>query len=344
MSKDTAINSSKANDKTLETNEILSRIECAVKAQNHLMASELGFIEDKEVIKLPILFNALWEKKFLVTFITIAFAVLSIIYSLSIPNIYRATTVLAPTNNESKGSLGGLASQYGGLAAMAGINLGGLDSDKKIEQAIVLLNSWPYLDEFIEKYNLKPTFMATKGWDEVANELIYDETLYNVESGEWLVENGKSMEPKSFETFEKVKSLISIDIDTKSGLVDLSVSHYSPFIAKSIVKLLTKELNEYFKEKDQKQAKKSINALSNKISETDNSDMQQLFYKMIEGHSKTLLMTEVSDEYLIKTLVPTMLPEEKSSPRRALIVLLGTLLGGSFAVCFVLFRAFKNQD
>ena len=43
-------------------------------------------------------------------------------------------------------------------------------------------------------------------------------------------------------------------------------------------------------------------------------------------------------EYLFKTIDPAIVPEEESSPKRALICVLGTLLGGMLSVLWVLIR------
>lgn len=78
--------------------------------------------------------------------------------------MYKSQLLLAPAQSDAKGGLSGLAAQYFGLAAMAGINLGGGDGSR-IEQAVELMKSWPFLEAFWQRHNLKPQIMAVKGWN-----------------------------------------------------------------------------------------------------------------------------------------------------------------------------------
>ena len=48
--------------------------------------------------------------------------------------------------------------------------------------------------------------------------------------------------------------------------------------------------------------------------------------------------TEASPEYVFVTISAAMVPEVKSQPKRALICILGVLLGGMLSVAFVLIR------
>lgn len=187
--------------------------------------------------------------------------------------------------------------------------------------------------------------MAVTGWDKQTDKLIYDESIYDSKTKSWLLNsNGETFEPLSIKTFNEVSKYISAGQDKDTGLVILSVKHYSPKIAFELTKLLTKELNDHFRELDKQEAHASINFLTNKINQTSNTEMRQVFYSMIESHSQTLMMTEVNKQYLVKTLVPTMMPEQKDSPNRALILIFGAFLGGILALAYVLVRYFIKSN
>ncbi|MDQ7050414.1 MAG: GNVR domain-containing protein [Enterobacterales bacterium] len=55
------------------------------------------------------------------------------------------------------------------------------------------------------------------------------------------------------------------------------------------------------------------------------------------------MLAEVSDEYVFKTLSPAKVAEEKSKPKRALIAILGFMLGGMLSVIIVLVRHFRKK-
>ena len=66
--------------------------------------------------------------------------------------------------------------------------------------------------------------------------------------------------------------------------------------------------------------------------------MKEVFYTVIEEQIKNKMLAEASPEYVFLPVSPAMVPEEKSQPKRALICILGVLLGGALSVAFVLIR------
>ena len=60
--------------------------------------------------------------------------------------------------------------------------------------------------------------------------------------------------------------------------------------------------------------------------------MQEVFYTIIEEQIKTKMLAEVSPDYVFVTVSPATVPAEKSTPKRASICILGTILGGIFAL------------
>ena len=94
---------------------------------------------------------------------------------------------------------------------------------------------------------------------------------------------------------------------------------------------------------DQQEAQSSIDFLTKKLEQTQLADMQTVFYQLIEEQTKTMMLAEVSPEYVLKTIDPANAPDEKSKPKRALICVLGTLLGGMLSVLIVLIRYFTNK-
>jgi LPS O-antigen subunit length determinant protein (WzzB/FepE family) len=52
----------------------------------------------------------------------------------------------------------------------------------------------------------------------------------------------------------------------------------------------------------------------------------------------------VRDEYVFKTIDPAIVPEQKFKPKRALICVLGVLLGGMLSVMIVLIRHFVSKS
>ena len=77
-----------------------------------------------------------------------------------------------------------------------------------------------------------------------------------------------------------------------------------------------------------------------KLQETNIAGMQQVFYQLIESETRTVMLANAQDEYIFKTVDPAVVPQEKSEPKRALIAIVATMLGGMLGVFTVFVIAF----
>ena len=138
-------------------------------------------------IDLAELWRAIWAGKFTIIIISMIFAVASVFFALSKPNIYKASAILAPASSEGgAGGLGALAGQFGGLASMAGISLGGGGSVDKTALALEIIKSRSFIEGFIAKHDLLVPLMASKNWDMTTDTLILDVELYDEINNEWI--------------------------------------------------------------------------------------------------------------------------------------------------------------
>ena len=295
-----------------------------------------------ELIDLRVLLVVVWRAKWLILAITGFFAVLSVVVALLLPNQYKATAILVPAASASTSSLGGLSRQLGGLASIAGISIGGDAGTEKYVIAIELVKTWGFLDTFIKDNNLEVAVFAAKGWDRANNQLVIDSDLYDIESSEWIRDfdpsEGETVEPSSWELYQELKDRITVGQDLNTSLITLSVEYYSPIIAKEWVDKLVVAINSHLRVRDRNQASKSIEYLKKQIDQTSLAEMKNMFYQLVEEQTKNLMLTEVSDEYVLNTLDSAKVPEEKSWPNRALICIGGTVFGFIFALFIVFLR------
>ncbi|AWA98771.1 LPS O-antigen length regulator [Vibrio harveyi] len=291
-------------------------------------------------IDLRELFGALWKGKWLIIAATFVFAVGTVLYALSLPNIYKSDALLAPAESSNGGGLSKMAGQLGGIAALSGINLGASESSQT-DLAVQIMKSRQFVEEFINKHGLLVPLMAAKGWDLANNKLILDEDLYNPTTGEWLREpNGlRGATPTAQEAFEVFsKEVFNVSQDKESGLYTVSVKNYSPYIAQQWVNWLIEDINKVMRERTIAETTQNLAYLNTQLQKTAVTDMQSTFYKLIEEQTKSLMLAEVQGEFTFKVVDPAVVPELKVSPKRALICVLGTLLGGLLGVMIVLVR------
>jgi uncharacterized protein involved in exopolysaccharide biosynthesis len=296
-------------------------------------------------IDLAELWRAIWSGKYIIIVISFIFAVASIAFALSKPDIYKASILLAPASSDSAGGMGALAGQFGGLASLAGISLGGGGTDKTA-LALEIIKSRAFLETFIIKHELLVPLMASENWDRATDSLVINKELYDSKNKKWLreVSYPKKSEPSSWEAYQELLKLLSITQDKATSLVTIDVGFYSPEVAKQWLIWLVEDVNDFMREKDEKEAQSSIDYLTKQLEKTEISAMETVFYQLIEEQTKNMMLTKVSAEYVLKTIDPAQVPEKKSGPKRALIVVLGTMLGGILSVLIVLIRHFTKNN
>ncbi|MDA0797024.1 MAG: Wzz/FepE/Etk N-terminal domain-containing protein [Proteobacteria bacterium] len=296
-------------------------------------------------IDLRELFGVLWAGKIKIIAITAVFAIASVIYALSVPNQYKAAALLAPAQS-SGGGLSGALGQLGGLASLAGVSLGGGESSEgQIAQEI--MKSWSYIEAFIAENNIAVEVYAAQGWSKGSNELQIDADLYDTETKTWLVENdnvGEVGPPSSWKLFESFSKRLAVSEDKKSGLVSVSIEYYSPQVAKQWVDLYVESINRFMQQRQVDKVTRNIAYLQEQIGKTSIAEMQEVFYSIIEEQTKSKMLAEASPDYAFVAVGPSMVPEEKSQPKRALICILGTLLGGMLSVLLVLIMHYTKKS
>jgi len=295
-------------------------------------------------IDLRELFAVLWAGKIKIIVITAVFAVASFIYALSVPNQYKATALLAPAQSDG-GGLSGALGQLGGLASLAGVSLGGGESGEgQIAQEI--MKSWSYIEGFIADNDLAVELAAVQGWSKGSNELQINDSVYDTENKQWLVENeaGVTGPPSSWWLFQAFSGRLTVSEDKKSGLVSVSFEYYSPQVAKQWVDMYVESINRFMQQRQVDKVTRNINYLQEQIEKTSIAQMQEVFYTIIEEQTKNKMLAEASPEYAFVAVGPSMVPELKSQPKRALICILGALLGGMLSVLMVLIMHYAKKS
>ena len=294
-------------------------------------------------IDLQELFGVLWAGSLKIIAITVVFAFVSIIYALSVPNQYKATALLAPTQSDGSALSGALA-QFGGLASLAGVDIGeGEISEGKIAQEI--MKSWSFIEGFIVDNDLAVELSAAQGWNKGSNELLIDDGVYDTENKLWLITNetGVSGPPSSWSLFQAFSGRLAVLEDKKSGLVSVSIEYYSPQIAKQWLDMYVAAINAHMQQRQMGKVTNNINYLQAQIEKTSIAEMREVFYAIIEEQMKNKMLAEASPDYALMAVSPSMVPEQISQPQRAFICIMGTLLGGMLSVLLVLVMHYARK-
>lgn len=280
-------------------------------------------------ISLKDIADTLLARRWLIVLMTIGFAIGGAAVAFLLPEKYEASIVLSPVDDSAGGKLGGagaLLSQFGGLAALGGINVGG--SGKKAE-AIATLQSHGLTENFIRDNNLLPILYADK-WD--------------AERKAW-----KTQDPDKVPTVWKAekkfaKKIRSIGEDKKTGLVTLTIEWTDAELAAQWAKDLVERANRDLRAREIKQSQTNLAYLNDQLTKTSVVELQKAIYSLIEAEIKKVMIANGSDEFAFRVVDPPRIAEERSSPKRGLIVAVALFLGFMLGVVLALSLPARNNS
>ena len=308
-------------------------------------ASARGYFDNE--IDLRDLLTVLWAAKKTIVRVVLISALVSVLVALYLPNKYTSEALLAPRSDSGAGgALGQMASQFGGLASLAGVSLGGLGDQSATAVAIELLKSREFFGTYLYDTVLID-LMAAQGWDRGTGKVLVDNSLFDSKTATWVRDVSEEYQVKpSVQEAHKAFSeeFLSVTEDKKTGFVRVAVTHYSPTVACDWVTLIVEGVNEAVRARDVEEAEKAIAFLNQQRLKTNLISLTEVFAELIEQQTKTVMLANASDEYVFQIIEPPVASELESEPKRALISALGALLGGILAALFVLIRHFIGRE
>lgn len=281
-------------------------------------------------IDLFALWETLMQQKWLILAVTFVCISLATALAFIMTPKYEAKVIATfAEEGKSGGGLGALASQYGGLAEMAGINLGGGGGNK--EATIAYMKSRVFIDSFIKENDLMPILYA-KQWD-AANK-------------KWLGDDPKKTPTtwKAYELFSK--EIVDIQLDKKTSLVTLTVTWKDREQAVSWANKLIERTNANLREKAIAENQLSQSYLEKELQKTSVVEVQNTIYRILETQIKSMMMANTQEQYALKVIDPAALMDENAfvKPKRPMMIALGGI-GGLFLGILLVFvrQAVRNR-
>ena len=280
---------------------------------------------DREVSFVEI-YRMLMGARVLILGVTLLSAAISVALAFLMTPVYRAEVLLFPVSEGEGGSgaLGRLASDFGGLAGLAGIDIGGGTK----AQAVAILQSRVLTEAFIRDERLLPVLYAGD-WDDAARR--------------WKV--SESDVPTVWEGAsyfaEDIRQVIE---DKNTGLVRLMIHWKDPALAARWANELVSRANNHLRQQTLERSARNIEYLQAALKTTSVVEIQQVIYRLLEGEIKSSMLAQGNKEFAFQVIDPAVVPEEWVSPRRVLICALGILVGLLLGCGFVLVRNMVTES
>lgn len=273
------------------------------------MMSSQAVPRDDDTIDVIALLRLLWRHKLLLGVVAALFGAGAVVMALTATPIYRAETVVTPVADAGLGGAGSsLAGRIGGLASLAGIDLG--SGGPGVQEAMAVLGSRHLVDEYVRR-------------NELAGLLLPPDSPM---SGPW------------FAVRKFRDTVLSIHTDDMAGTTTVAVEWSDPAVAARWANELVALANELMRTKALSDSQRNIAYLRKQIEATNVIEMQRVMYDLIENETKTLMLANARPDYALRVVDPAVAPEARVRPKRKLIVLTGVALGLVLGALFVLGR------
>jgi uncharacterized protein involved in exopolysaccharide biosynthesis len=212
---------------------------------------------------------------------------------------------------------------------LVGINAGSADTTKTAT-AIATLQSRSFIRDFISRHDILPALMASN-WDNEERRNVIDSDIYDEASLLWVGEK-----PTDLDAFKVFGRILGVSESQNNGLITISVDWTDPLQAKEWAGWVVADINRQIKERDQQEAEDAIGYLQEQLQATQLVEMQRAFYQLIESQTRIVMLADVREDYVFRIIDPAFVPEERSSPNRTFICIVGSFLG-LFLSLFIVF-------
>ena len=272
----------------------------------------------------------LWKAKWFIAAMTLGFGILAMGVAFLTPRQYEATVMLSPVSNTGSGgqlgALSSMASQFGGLASLAGISMGG-DTGKA--ESIAVLQSESLTESYIQQKGLLQVIFKDK-WDAAKND--------------WITHDPKIM-PTLWKGYRKFdKSIRKVVTNPKNGLVTLTITWTDPKLAAAWANDLVRMANDELRDKAIRMSERNIDYLNAEAAKSNVVEVKQAIFSLMKTEINRAMIARGSDEYAFKVIDPAISPEMASSPVKTLWTLAGLAGGFMLSVFALLTRAAWKRD
>jgi uncharacterized protein involved in exopolysaccharide biosynthesis len=272
------------------------------------------------------LIEKLWLRRKWLLISVVVVSLLAVVVAFVTTPVYRATAVLVPATSDVNNLTGGLASalgQFGGLASLAGIDLGA--NGTETQEAIAVLKSREFTEAFIRDQNLMPKLFRKK-WD--AQQRRWREGVEPPTSAEGYKRFNK-----------KIRSVIE---EKKTGLVNVQIDWTDPQEAADWANELVRRLNAEMRSRAIAKSNASLGYLEDELKTTLEVATREAINRLIEAQIKQRMVANVTTDYAFRIVDRAMAsdPDDPEKPKKIILIALGPIAGLAIGVVAVLLAGF----
>lgn len=270
---------------------------------------EVSFVE---------LWHVFWRYKWITLLVAVPITLATAVYSLMMPEWYRAESLLVPSEERSTPPIAG---QLGGLAALAGVSIGGGQAE-----AVAVLRSRDFVRAFVKDEGLLPLLYQDVSIDE-------DDRAQSA-----------SVPDLRRAVREFRRDILSVQEERATGHVTVRVQWTDAALAASWTNRIVDRLNTHMRRRALAEAEANVAYLQAELRTTELLTLQQSIGRLLETELQKLMLAKGTEEFAFRVIDRAEPPLVRARPRRALMVSVAGVFSVMLSMLVIfLIHAFNSE-
>lgn len=273
------------------------------------------------------------RKKVVISF-TMIFGLLAVFFFVLRDDVYESEALLLGSAAHDDNPAARIAGQFDGLSVIPGLQ-SGLGRSNRIAEALAILQSRQFLVSFYRSY--------------IKNQSADVDVVQGKYSEQFVLEleNPRKFDQSEWTFIQDFRESLRIERSATPELISVSLRWDSAEDAQYLLENLINELNAEMRSHDISEAEKSIEYLSQLLSENRLVAMQDVLSRLIESQTQTLMLADAREQYMFRVIDPPIAPLHTAGIPiilgLALSIIVGALFGIFVAAAFGVVAVRVNQ-
>lgn len=242
---------------------------------------------------------------------------IGILYGTLTPPTYLVEVKMVDPDAERSGGLG----QLGGVAALV---TGAMSSGSETQRNIAILQSRPFLVDFVESRHLLPVLFAER-WDPARRAWLPPESTWLQRIG--IGDRPNAAAPTAADGYGELSGNMEVEKEAAAGLVILKLEGANGPAIAEIANWLVQDLNRRVHQRRQLRSQRAIQFLQAELRSANVLETRMRVSRLIEDELTRQALLAGESESAFRIIDPAVPPERPASPRPVLGIALGAFLG-----------------
>jgi len=259
-------------------------------------------------------FLRIWWK---VSLVSLCIGVLTLLWTLRMPNIYRGRAVITPVSDENR--------QNAALTALASFGMM-VGAPTKVEDLESLFGSYDLAVRVFGRNDLWPIVLGEG----------YDPKTGRMKQGALDRLLGREREPKAPGDWDAIRAAmrnLKVSVNRKAGTLSVFFDSPSPEGSAEIIRRFLEEAKTRLQEEALARSTRNKKFIEEQISQTQDPMIRDRLYSLLAQELEREMMAKNREQFGFRIVDVPRVPDRKVGPKRAVLSMIATIL--SFLVITV---------